>query len=104
MESAQDILEELQPFASLPPRTLQLVLTPCVDAPGDVTGGNPMPAERAGEISEPVLHAMGFDPVGHDALAARCGVGSAELAVLLLSLELDGLIEMLPGGKYQRIR
>ncbi|WP_310566318.1 DNA-processing protein DprA [Hydrogenophaga sp.] len=82
VESAQDILEELRvpdPFAQ--PRT-----------------PTPVPQDE-----DELLALMGFDPVGLDALQARCGLDTATLQARLLELELDGHIGRLPGGLLQRI-
>ena len=38
-----------------------------------------------------------------DELAACTGQAVAELTPVLLMLELDGRIEVLPGGRYQRL-
>ncbi len=86
VESAQDVLEELRlpdPFAQLP-----LALQ----------AGSPH------QDSEPeLLGLMGHDPVGLDALQARCGWPTAQLQAQLLELELMGQIGRLPGGLFQRI-
>jgi DNA processing protein len=79
VESAADILEELR-----------WTPTPCEATP-TLTGR-----------SEPLLDAMGHDPVTLDALSARTGFGVAELSVRLLELELDGHVARLPGNLYQR--
>jgi DNA processing protein len=50
-----------------------------------------------------VLHALGFDPVTLDALALRTGIDAAALSARLLTLELDGKVETLPGGVYRRL-
>lgn len=50
-----------------------------------------------------LLQALGFDPVGLDALCARTGLGAAVLQGLLLELELDGRVARLPGGLFQRV-
>ena len=50
-----------------------------------------------------VLEALGFDPVGLDALAARCGLDAAQLQTRLMLLELDGQVARLPGGLFQRL-
>lgn len=82
VESAQDILEDLH----------------MVDR-----------AERAAvEDTDPTLHtslldAMGFDPVGLDALQARTGLDTATLQAQLLDLELAGSVGRLPGGLLQRV-
>ena len=51
-----------------------------------------------------VLDALGGHPAGADELAARLGQQAAELQVQLLALELAGLLERLPGGRFQRLR
>jgi DNA processing protein len=86
VESAQDVLEELRmpdPFAQVP-----LALAPTA-----------APTETEDEL----LSAMGHDPVGLDALQARCGWPMARLQAQLLELELMGQIGRLPGGLFQRI-
>jgi len=87
VESAQDVLEELRvpdPFKSSQSDATEeqeLVLTP----------------------EAHLLDCMGFDPVGLDALQARCGLDTASLQTQLLTLELAGRIGRLPGGLFQRI-
>lgn len=84
VETAQDILEELQyAFAPTAPRERA---TPAVDAP-----------------YAQVLHNMGYDAVDADTLAQRCQLDIAEIHTQLLTLELDGHAEILPGGLYRRI-
>ena len=86
VESAQDVLEELRmpdPFAQVP-----LTLAPTA-----------APTETEDEL----LSAMGHDPVGLDALQARCGWPTARLQAQLLELELMGQVGRLPGGLFQRI-
>ncbi len=82
VETAQDVLEELQGPA---PGQQKLALPVDVDAPAD-----------------PLLAALGHDPVTLDALGARTGWSAAELNVRLLELELDGQVARLPGGLFQR--
>lgn len=81
-ETAQDILEELK----LPGRGA----APVVQSPH-------APVDA-------VLDAMGFEPCDFDTLVARTGVGADTLAALLTQWEIEGLIEALPGGRYQRVR
>jgi len=54
-------------------------------------------------MHHPLLEAMGFDPIGLDALQARSGLDTARLQVQLLELELAGLVGRLPGGLFQRM-
>lgn len=82
---AQDILEELQGHSSRWPT-----------AATDATASVPAAAEPA------LLQAMGYDPIGLDALSARTGWGAAELQAQLLELELEGWLSRLPGGLFQR--
>lgn len=51
---------------------------------------------------DPLLAALGHDPMGLDALQARTGWPTAELTARLMDLELDGHVARLPGGLYQR--
>jgi DNA processing protein len=53
---------------------------------------------------EILLDALGFDPISFDVLVERTGFLPESVASLLLHLELDGLVESLPGGHYGRIQ
>jgi DNA processing protein len=86
VESAQDVLEELRmpdPFAQVP-LALDAATAPV-------------------ESEDELLGLMGHDPVGLDALQARCGWPTAQLQAQLLELELMGQIGRLPGGLFQRM-
>jgi DNA processing protein len=92
VESAQDVLEEMR-FDFMRPAHVHA---------GDHGGTAPGRASKSPEGAM-LLRAMGFDPVDGDALSQRTGMDAAALSGHLLALELDGLIEMLPGGRYRRI-
>jgi DNA processing protein len=70
----------------------------------------PQPSLFAAMADEPMSEgpdaalrrALGHDPVTFDALAARTGLPSDQLAARLLELELAGIVERLPGGLLQR--
>lgn len=84
VESVADVLEELPPAAS------------------------PLaPAPRAGDGPErgahPVLAALEHEAVDLDVLALRLGRDPGSVVADLLELELAGLVERLPGNRYQRI-
>jgi DNA processing protein len=81
VESAQDVLEDLR-----------LVL-PAAPAPHD---------DEEPEGEDPLLDALGFDPMGLDALIARTGIPAPLLQARLLELELAGEVARLPGGLFQR--
>jgi DNA processing protein len=86
VESAEDILEELLGPAA--PRSSALPL-----AAPDGSGSG---------VADPLLDALGLDPVTLDALQARTGWPTAELLARLLDFELAGQVARLPGGLYQR--
>ena len=81
VDSAADIVEELGPLRP---------------APTPVTRSNAMP-------SDPLLDALGHDPIGLDELVARTGTSAAELSARLLELELQGRVARLPGQQFQRV-
>ena len=82
VESAQDVLEDLK-----------LVLPAAA----------PAAASEEPEGEDPLLEALGFDPMGLDALIARTGIPASHLQAQLLELELAGQVARLPGGLFQRI-
>jgi DNA processing protein len=61
------------------------------------------PTAAANTGDDPVLVALGYDPTPFDVLQARCGWGTARLQAHLLTLELDGRVQRLPGGRLQRL-
>jgi DNA processing protein len=65
------------------------------------------PPEQASGASlsrDPLLEAMGYAPMSFDEFAIHTGLGAATLAARLTKLELEGRIEALPGGRFQRAR
>jgi DNA processing protein len=97
VETVADIVDELrddwrQPGAAVPRR-----------------GRTPSPSQRvlpmaAAADTDPLLLALGDDPVTLDALLARTGEPTQVLLARLMELELDGHVARLPGGLYQRRR
>ena len=85
VETAQDVLDELG-----------LAASPAASAAGAATAAQP---DRA----NPILEALGHDPIGLDELVARTGWSAAELSARLLELELAGQVERLPGQRFQRL-
>jgi DNA processing protein len=84
VETAQDVLEGLQRPAH---------------PPSPVRAESAQPAAQA----DPLLEALGADPMSLDELVARTGWSAAALHVLLNELELDGQVARLPGQCFQRI-
>jgi DNA processing protein len=84
VDSAQDILDEL-PWR------------------GPATTSDASPPVESDTGTDPLLQAIGFDPVNLDALIARTGWPAPQLSARLLELELAGEIARLPGQLFQRI-
>jgi len=92
VESVSDILEELPPLR-----------TNGAAASASSASSAERDTDEASSPEEPLLEALGFDPVSLDALSARTGWSAAALQAKLLELELDGHISRLPGGLFQRM-
>ncbi|MYN04616.1 DNA-protecting protein DprA [Pseudoduganella sp. DS3] len=56
------------------------------------------------ELARGLLQALGYDPVGADELATRLQLDPSDMQASLLTLELAGVVERLPGGTFQRVR
>lgn len=54
-------------------------------------------------IEDPLLGKMGFAPVSIDQMVERTGLGAAALSAQFSQLELDGRIQALAGGWFQRV-
>ncbi len=52
---------------------------------------------------DPLLTAMGYDPVSLDALMERVDLPADQVIARVTELEIDGVIAAMPGGKYQRM-
>lgn len=61
------------------------------------------PRRPAAESADPLLDAIGFAPVTVDQIASLTGEGAARISALLSRLEVDGRVEALAGGRYQRL-
>ena len=61
------------------------------------------PPQLAETRADPILDALDGAPTTLDILAQRTGLTLDALSAKLLTLELDGRIASLPGGRYQKI-
>ena len=84
VESSNDILEELGAAVRVHSATL-------------------VTADVSPEHVE-LLAALGFDPLDLDTLCERSGLTPETASAMLLTLELEGTVSRLPGGKFQRVR
>jgi DNA processing protein len=90
VESAQDILEEFD--------------LPTPAAPAQLQTTDASQTESAANSDElALLEALGYDPIGLDAVQHRTGLDTAKLQVLLMGLELQGLVARMPGALFQRL-
>ena len=92
VETAQDVLDELGPLASL-------------SAPSP-SASDAVSPERALELSADYLHLLdliGYDHISIDALVETSGLTPAVVSSMLLQLELKGFIASSPGGLYNRL-
>ena len=85
VESAQDILEELRWSA------------------GNLAKPSPSDSMQTDPSLQHLLELAGYDPVSVDQLLQRSDLSVAEVQARLLTLELNGKMELLPGGQYRRI-
>jgi DNA processing protein len=92
VESVNDILEELPGLRAASANAGLF---------GDSGADSSSPSSSSGS-EDPLLEALGFDPVNLDALGARTGWSAAALQARMLELELDGHVARLPGGLFQR--
>jgi DNA processing protein len=83
VETAEDVLSELG-----------LATSP---KPEDIVTRRHAPARH-----DPLLAAMGFDPVTIDLMVARTGSSPDAVTAALVQLELDDVVDALPGGYWQR--
>ncbi len=83
VQSFQDILDELP--APVPRAQPQAPL-----------------AEPGPESADPLLQALGFEPVGLDSLQQRLGWSTTEVLTQMFQLELQGQVQRLPGERFVR--
>lgn len=94
VETAADVLSELH---------LPELIEDDLDEAAPTAAPLPRAAAGAGRQAR-LLAVLGYDPLGVDQLAQRCGLDAAAVMADLLALEMAGLIERRPGGLFQRIR
>lgn len=108
-ETAEDILEELLPLAHASAELInekpavrqasekpQLTLSAHEQKKPETTTEHSTQEQR-------LLQSMGFDPCRADDLVERTDLTIEQISAMLLMLVLDGAVQELPGGRYQRI-
>jgi DNA processing protein len=96
VEEAADVLIELAPQLREEGITL-----PSIEPPAQSASSEPP------LLSDPsyrkLLDSLGFSPTPILDLSTRSNLTTAEVSSMLLLLELEGLVEALPGGRYSRL-
>jgi DNA processing protein len=96
VECVQDMLDELK--AGSGPSAAGIGAAAQQDLPWQSAED----ASRSAASADPLLAALGEEPVTLDTLLARTGEPTAVLNARLLELELAGQVARLPGGLFQR--
>jgi len=91
VETADDILEELAPLLGAHPPA------PAANPHQAPTKAPPDPDYQR------LRDALGYDPIGIDALVEASGLTADAVSSMLLVLELQGQVTAHPGGRYSRI-
>lgn len=101
VESAQDIMEELTPNIDMLTDQLQASFDqlPVTPLEKDATAPN----IDLSETQQHIFNQIDFNPTSFDAIVERTKLSSSNIASDLLILELSGLVEKLPGAKYQKL-
>ena len=102
VESAREVIDELP---ALPAKRDHDALAPLdLDPPHPASAGRPShaPDDARPVDQDPVIAAIGHDPIQPDILATHLGLAPGELGARLVILELDGLIRRLSDGRVQR--
>lgn len=101
VESAAEVLDELRALTSAAGASGARAAAQAKRAPAR-PGVAPARTPTPDEPEDPLLQALGHDPMSVDSLQARTGWPTPQLLARLLELELEGQVARLPGGLYQR--
>ncbi len=105
VETAQDILDGLEPAAAQLAAALRGRLVPeSMQGSGKPTAAESAPESDSGDADyHALLAALGHDPVPIDVLAQRTGLTVPSLSSMLLLMELDGRVAA-ENGRYSRLQ
>jgi DNA processing protein len=76
-------------------------LAPMIELPACIRAQSRAREEDSGRAK--FLNLLGFEPFSASELVARAGLTAAEVSSMLLLLEMEGVVEALPGGRYCRL-
>ena len=97
VESTADIFAELGAFAELLQSDNALNPVDCKAPEGEPSAANDRDYAA-------LLDALSWEPCSSDEISERSGLTIAEVCSMLLILELEGVVEALPGGRYARLK
>jgi DNA processing protein len=105
VESAEDVLQELQYPVALPLATTRYAPKRTRKAVATARQSEEATSDTAVHTTpdHALIEALGHDPVSLDALIARTGMDAATLQARLFELEMASQVTRLPGGLYQRL-
>ncbi len=98
VDSAEDILNELGPLASMADSLRHASPEPAKST--DLPANSNMLLDKDYKI---LLDALGFEPASIDQLVLHSGFKADEVASMLLILELEECVASIPGGRYVRL-
>ncbi len=107
VESPMEVLEELQSMSERLAADLKKRLDPVAEKPQKSAPVLDSPARLAYSAASPahrkILESIGFDPTPIDQIISKSGLTANEVSSILLLLELEGMVESLPGAQYSRL-
>ncbi len=102
VETADEVVEALAPLAEELAGEIGKLLAP--ELPPALDKSAKTPHLLKDPDYQRLLDALGFDPTPVDQVIQRSQLTAAEVSSMLLMLELDGLVDTHPGGRYSRNR
>ncbi len=101
VESAHDILHELTPSIAMLTDQLQASLQTINDPTLENLAATPN--IQLSDSQQHIFDHLDFNPIAFDDIVTLTDLPSGDVAADLLIMELSGLVEKLPGAKYQKI-
>ena len=101
VESAQDILHEVGPSIGMLTDQLQATIKD-IDKQA-LENQTEAPNIELSDSQQHIYNHLDFNPIAFDDIVSLTDLSSGDVASALLIMELSGLVEKLPGAKYQKI-
>ena len=101
VESAQDILHEVCPSIGMLTDQLQATIKD-IDKQA-LENQTEAPNIELSDSQQHIYNHLDFNPIAFDDIVSLTDLSSGDVASALLIMELSGLVEKLPGAKYQKI-